>query len=176
MKQNKIIEYLIDNLDKVMTLTENFIYPYKGVDLRNLYPSDYSYNRSLQNLEKRKLIKKVSKNQFALTLQGKLEILKHQQSSKDLKINLKPKNWDGKWRILGFDIPEKDRKLRRQLREYLYILGFRSLQQSIWITPLKIDYQTLKELFQGKIEEKLVFIVTDQISEEEKIKKLFGLK
>jgi len=46
--------------------------------------------------------------------------------------------WDGYWRILIFDIPEKFRQLRDDLRVLINILGFKQLQKSVWITPYKI--------------------------------------
>lgn len=43
--------------------------------------------------------------------------------------------WDGKWRLVIFDLPE-ERKIRREaLRRKLYELGFGQLQKSIYISP-----------------------------------------
>jgi len=46
-----------------------------------------------------------------------------------------PSKWDGKWRIVMFDIPEKLRKGRDALREKLRRLHFEELQKSIWVYP-----------------------------------------
>jgi len=43
--------------------------------------------------------------------------------------------WDGKWRIVTFDIPIKKSNVRDRLRHKLKDLGFGMLQQSIWISP-----------------------------------------
>ncbi len=172
MKYSKIFEYLIENLDKVMTLTENFIYPYKGFDIRKLYEAESSYKRALFSLEKNNIIEKISEDKFRLTLLGKLEILKNQNKA----VVFDPKTWDGKWRILAFDIPETKRRVREKLREYLWILGFKPIQKSIWVTPMDIDYQDFSGLFDEKTKEKLLFIVTNQISEEDKFKKIFRIK
>jgi len=43
--------------------------------------------------------------------------------------------WDGKWRIVAFDIPEKYRDLRAKVRHILRKAGFMRLQHSIWIFP-----------------------------------------
>lgn len=172
MKHNRIFEYLIDHLDRVMTITEDIIYPYKGVDIKHLYKENYTYKRALDSLEKRNYIEKIDKDKFQITLLGKLKILK----AKNQQIDFDLKDWDGKWRILAFDIPEKKRRIREKLREYLIILGFKLIQKSIWITPQKIDFHELQPLFEEKIKEKLLFIITDKISEEDKTKKLFGLK
>ena len=47
----------------------------------------------------------------------------------------KPHKWDGKWRIVFFDIPEKERKARNALREKLRDLGFYELQKSVFVLP-----------------------------------------
>ncbi len=43
--------------------------------------------------------------------------------------------WDGKWRVVSFDLPETERKLRRVFRETLRRHNFGCLQRSLWITP-----------------------------------------
>jgi DNA-binding transcriptional regulator PaaX len=43
--------------------------------------------------------------------------------------------WDGKWRIVLFDIPEKLKKVRDIVRFRLRQLGFVELQHSVWVTP-----------------------------------------
>lgn len=47
----------------------------------------------------------------------------------------KPHKWDGKWRIVFFDIPEKKRKARNALREKLRDLGFCEMQKSVFVLP-----------------------------------------
>ena len=43
--------------------------------------------------------------------------------------------WDGRWRLVLFDIPEHTRGLRLKLRRRLHDLGFGYLQDSVWISP-----------------------------------------
>lgn len=50
------------------------------------------------------------------------------------KMRLIDQKWDGKWRIVIWDIPEKRRMARDLLRYKLKWLGFKQLQKSIWIT------------------------------------------
>lgn len=52
------------------------------------------------------------------------------------KITLgRPTKWDGKWRLLFFDIPEKYRRARDALREKLKGLGLHELQKSVFVYP-----------------------------------------
>jgi len=53
----------------------------------------------------------------------------------------RPKRWDGRWRVLVFDVPEKRRRDRDVLRKTLRRLGFYHLQHSVWVYPF--DCKTL---------------------------------
>jgi len=82
-------------------------------------------------------IKNLEQKQAVLiTKKGKDKILKI-----GFKIKNKKKRKDGKWQMLIFDIPEKKRFLRDLLRENLHLLGYKMLQQSVWVCP----YDVLKE-------------------------------
>lgn len=50
-----------------------------------------------------------------------------------------PAFWDGKWRIVMFDIHERRRKARSQLRSLLSDAGFLRLQDSVWVYPYPCD-------------------------------------
>jgi DNA-binding transcriptional regulator PaaX len=53
---------------------------------------------------------------------------------KNLKIK-RPAKWDGRWRLVFFDIPESKRPARWMLITKLRRLGFQPLQRSVWIHP-----------------------------------------
>ena len=69
---------------------------------------------------------------YQLNKKGKEKIRKFVFN--ELKIN-KPKEWDGKWRLVIFDIPEKYKKNRNALRNKLKDMGFYQCQKSAWIHP-----------------------------------------
>lgn len=50
-----------------------------------------------------------------------------------------PVFWDGKWRILVFDINERRRRIRDQLRRLLQGRGFVRMQDSVWVYPYPCD-------------------------------------
>lgn len=50
------------------------------------------------------------------------------------KMRLEDEKWDGKWRLVIWDIPEKRRNARDLLRHQLKQLGFKKYQQSVWIS------------------------------------------
>ena len=42
--------------------------------------------------------------------------------------------WDGKWRVVVFDVPETRRLARDLLRRNLKVWGFTQWQKSVWVT------------------------------------------
>lgn len=59
------------------------------------------------------------------------------------------KKWDGWWRIVIFDIEEKNKYLRDRVRKKLLELGFGKWQESVYINPHQIT-EELNEYFQEK--------------------------
>jgi DNA-binding transcriptional regulator PaaX len=55
--------------------------------------------------------------------------------------------WDGRWRMVLFDIPEKDKRLRDKLRRHLLARHFGYLQNSVWVSPDPMDFA--REIFKG---------------------------
>ena len=59
------------------------------------------------------------------------------------------KPWDGRWRVVIFDIAEIHRTTRKALREKLRELSFGMLQESVWITPHDVSVD-LREFLESK--------------------------
>lgn len=64
----------------------------------------------------------------------------------------KPREWDNKWRLVIFDIPERYRKTRMALRMKLKEIGFYQCQKSVWIHPFPCleEIEFLKDYFNIK--------------------------
>ena len=86
----------------------------------------------LWRLQKRGLVSK-KKSHYKLTLQG-LKVVRIFQ-----KKEIKEHQWDGKWRLIMFDIPEKRRDERRWLRFQLLIWDYRPIQKSVFIGKQPIE-------------------------------------
>lgn len=98
--------------------------------------------RTLQRLEKQKLVDISDKNGVqivTITNQGRQKVLR--MALDDLEIK-KPKNWDRRWRLISFDLPEKLAKIRKILVEYLSAWGFYPLHKSVYLHA----YPCLKEV------------------------------
>jgi CRISPR-associated endonuclease Cas2 len=63
--------------------------------------------------------------------------------------------WDGIWRLVIFDIPTKRRLRRDALRNQLKRVGFRQLQESVWITPYDcVDFlDTIRSVYKLRDQE-----------------------
>ena len=92
-----------------------------------------------------------------------------------IKQKIKSEKWDGKWRIIFFDVPEKKRRYRDELRSMLKIIGFKEFQKSIWIYPNKVP-QFLKDiLFEECIKQYTRFITTSDIEYDKDLQKMFNI-
>lgn len=95
----------------------------------------YKMNRILQNLEKQKLIDIYEKGEdivMEITEKGKKRILKYKF---DEIVIVRPKKWDGYWRMIIFDIPERYKKGRDALTRKLKEMEIYPLQKSVFICP-----------------------------------------
>jgi phenylacetic acid degradation operon negative regulatory protein len=63
--------------------------------------------------------------------------------------------WDGKWRVISYEIPEKKREIRDRLRREMQGWGLGPWHRSFWLTPHPI-INTLKTLTSQKEEEKYI--------------------
>lgn len=78
--------------------------------------------------------RKGDKSYYALTERGR----RRMEEAAERIYKFKREQWDGQWRMLVYNIPEKKRELRAQIRQELKWLGWGSLTNSVWITPNKI--------------------------------------
>lgn len=87
----------------------------------------------------------------------------------------KPKRWDGKWRVLMFDIPERRKKTRDRIRLLLGEIGFARLQDSVWVYPYDCEdiiALVKSDLFIGK---DLLYLIANALEGDLVLKKHFKL-
>jgi phenylacetic acid degradation operon negative regulatory protein len=113
------------------------------------------FQRQLDILEKKKFLESRTEDGIGrvhqLTEAGRLRAL----GGRDPKLAWR-RRWDKQWRLVIFDIPQKQSSARVRLRRSLGRLGFGYLQNSVWVTPdpleplvdkLKRDQINVKSLF-----------------------------
>lgn len=106
---------------------------------------------TLSGLIKEGLIEKTeAENTYKLTEKGFDELSLEFAFFRYLK-----NTWDGKWRIISYEIPENKREIRDRLRREMQGWGLGPWHRSFWLTPHPV-VNTLKELVSQKEEEKYV--------------------
>ena len=96
-------------------------------------------SQALYYCKKRKIVKfmeKGGKTHMVLTEKGKKRQLSFEWENMIIR---KPASWDGKWRIVMFDFPEKDRGFRDVFRDKLKKLGLLQFQKSVWVYPYECE-------------------------------------
>lgn len=137
-----------------------------------------SLYKTIYDLEKRGLIKTYkNKNErnIVLTREGKKKSASIRLFIKMADIFIGPQKsaWDGRWRIIIFDIPEKYRKMRDELRAHLEILNFFQLQKSVWVHPLPIPKDFFTDFINPTLRSYIRLIVADSIDQEKDLKDYF---
>lgn len=111
--------------------------------------------------------------EIVLNREGSQQALRYQLN--DIVIQ-KPPRWDYRWRVVLFDIPEKQKKLRDALRGRLKQLGLLEFQKSVFVHPYEcrneIDF--VIELYQAR--RFVRFIEAIHIDNELHLKKKFDMK
>ncbi|OGG76586.1 CRISPR-associated endonuclease Cas2 [Candidatus Kaiserbacteria bacterium RIFCSPLOWO2_01_FULL_55_19] len=114
------------------------------------------------------------KKYIRLTDKGE-RVLDIERRRLDLLVN-KPKKWDGRYRLVMFDIPEKRKKIREHLRFEMQEIGFLRIQDSVWIYPYDCEefIALLKaDLHIGK---DILYAVIEEIENDMRIRKHFNLQ
>ncbi|MDE2311740.1 MAG: CRISPR-associated endonuclease Cas2 [Patescibacteria group bacterium] len=139
--------------------------------LRSWHPGDGP--KIIWNLKKSGLVSVSEQNNrkfVKLTKKGELKILMSkaawQSSGK----------WDGRWRLIMFDIPEGSRKQRNLLRQLLKRAGFVMLQGSVFVSPHELNRQAVEYLKQTGLIEFVRMMRVDEMDDDRKLRKRFGLK
>ena len=101
---------------------------------------------------------------------------KREQLSFDLE-NMIPKigKWDGKWRMVFFDVAELERRKRDKFRRFLMQLGMKKMQESVWVSPYDIEKEIkyVREIL--GIPDEVKIGIMEKIENEEDLKEWFEL-
>lgn len=129
---------------------------------------------SVSQLKKRGFITKRS-DTFRLTRRGEKEAFFAHLDAQTVLYKPARQKWDGRWRMIIFDVPEKKRKYRDYLRQMLKTLGFKELQKSAWITPYSIPDFLKELLWEERMKHFTRFITIKEIDYDKDLRKTFGI-
>jgi len=133
------------------------------------------YYFSLRHLNRRGVIEKNKNGIYRLAKHGEKEAFLAHLSTESKMFKPKKQRWDGKWRIIFFDIPEKKRHYRDYLRTILKAVGFKEFQKSTWIYPHPVPNFVKEMLFEENIKHYTRLITTHEIEYDKDLKTMFNL-
>lgn len=138
------------------------------------------YNKSklvylLKRLQMQKMVEVIDDNGIPvlkLTEKGKTKYLKY--NLEQLKL-FRPTSWDGKWRIIIYDIQKEKRQLSEIFRKQLRDLSFLKLQKSVYLTPYpcKNEIEYLRQIHNLPAE--VIYLEAETIENASAYKTYFGL-
>lgn len=152
----------------ILLILEKSIEGYMRFENFTYHPYRYQYGypelkkadlaKALKRLRERGLIELIDDEElvFRLTDQGKDKALWQ-------KIKESNEKWDGRWRLVVWDIPEKRRVARDLLRFKLKQLGFIRWQKSIWASKIDCTDILRKFIKEVGIEDWVMVIESDNI-------------
>ncbi|KKT86563.1 MAG: Repressor in ring oxydation complex/ phenylacetic acid degradation pathway related protein (PaaX) [Microgenomates group bacterium GW2011_GWA1_Microgenomates_45_10] len=141
-------------------------------DLDEYFPS--VVKQAADQLERRGLVK-IEKNETGWVVKiadkGRTQILKYKLEEMKPKVG----KWDGKWRLVFFDVAEPDKRKRDLLRMYLMKLGMKRMQESVFVSPFDVadEIKYLREVLE--IPHGVKMGVLEWIENADKLKEIFDL-
>jgi phenylacetic acid degradation operon negative regulatory protein len=170
-----LLAFLESTTKNVLDITDAFLMSAGSTRrlVRNLGMIDREYYSSMQSLRRSGCIRKINENQFLITPKG---IARAQKFEKEMVVFDK-ENWQGKWILVVFDIPESQRKQRHLLRSVLKRMGLIGLQRSVFIAPFANLEKVLGICREIGVVEYITFFHGDVSSgfDDRKLREKFGL-
>lgn len=142
---------------------------WKEIDRRAL-------NNAINDLYRSKLVDTKDNRDGTFTLvlskEGKEVALRYDLDTMAIK---EPTHWDGKWRIVMFDVPETLKRVRDTLRIHFKQMGFYEFQKSVFVHPhpCKEEIEYIMEFYNAR--RFIRFIIATDIDNSIVLKKHFQL-
>ena len=130
-------------------------------------------NRARNKLIQSGLLEKDKNGYLIITNAGQTKLAEQKLSHYHID---KPKQWDGKWRIITFDIPERRKRIRDQIRQTLFHIGFVRLQDSVWVYPYNCEDLIALLKADMHIGKDMLYLIVDSIEGDTGLRKHFGLR
>jgi len=127
----------------------------------------------LRRLKEQKVVEVISSEQgdiIKITEKGKRKVLNFNLENIQLE-----KKWDGKWRLIIYDVAKERKKERDFLREILKRLNCFQLQKSVYLTPYQCEdeIEYIRQLFGIGDEVKILKVAS--LENEKPYREYFGI-
>ncbi|MGC9610605.1 MAG: hypothetical protein ABSE68_00015 [Minisyncoccia bacterium] len=83
--------------------------------------------------------------------------------------------WDGKWRLVTFDVPCKFDTKRQKIRSLLKEFDFYQLQKSVWICPASLSEKFLGLMINEELDGYCKVMIVDVLEGDEELKRHFRI-
>ncbi len=131
-----------------------------------------SLNRTIYRLKKYGLLEVFEdrgQKRMNLSSQGEIEAFVLKSKVPDIG------PWDGKWRLVLFDIPERSKIERDQLRRLLRMNDFKKFQASVYVSPYPLNRQAILYLKKTGLDKYIRIIRVDDMDDDADLRKQFNL-
>ena len=173
----KVREILLTFCDGINSLEEIFGHKWQRKEAKEYWKwrelDKKNFHNTLYRLEKQGYIERYMKNKknlIKLTPLGKNKSMKY--LIKDTSIQ-PPDKWDGKWRLVIFDVPEDKKKIRDIIRSFLKRWRFFQLQESVFVHPFNCEKEISAIKYIYRLNPYMQFIVAEHIESENDLLKHF---
>ncbi|MFZ1248849.1 MAG: CRISPR-associated endonuclease Cas2 [Candidatus Saccharimonadales bacterium] len=119
--------------------------------------------RVLTYMRSQKLLAENYENGLEITTLGRLRLKRMEYEKLTIPV---PEVWDGQWRLVLFDIPEDHKRVRRLFTDKLKQLGYKYLQQSVWVHPFESRPEITLVCEKLDISRFVTYIITAHIDHE----------
>ncbi len=117
------------------------------------------------------IIKDPKQKIYCLTDEGKKFVAYIQNRYSILK-----KKWDGKLRIVIFDVPEKKKHWRRLIRRELLLMQYQQLQKSVYVGKYPLPESFCKEMEEAGLGSYVFIFTVDKVDRKAEILEMLGDK
>ncbi|MFA6446454.1 MAG: hypothetical protein WCW14_04380 [Candidatus Paceibacterota bacterium] len=173
VKQAVIASIGIAGIITLATIAPNAIQMLEkfGITKKLNRQSKYSYFKTLETLRKQGYVSYSRDNSCVeLTTKGTQYF-----GRTGLSLRSQKHSWDGKWRVLIFDLPEKRKNDRDGLRRLLFKNGFVRLQDSVWVFPFECDEFVTLLKTEYRLGKYLLHIIAQEIEDDKYLKEHFSI-
>jgi CRISPR-associated endonuclease Cas2 len=169
-RDNPITSLILEVLDLDIPLIP-LESPYQWLARRKRH-SRKQYRESIRRLKNTgviDIIKKSNVDFIKITEKGALKVLL--AKARVCKTN----KWDGKWRVLVFDIPEDFHSYRDRFRKLLKQNNFIKLQASVFVSPYPLSRDAIRYLEESGLRNYIRIMKVEEMDNDKDLKQKFGL-
>ncbi len=128
----------------------------------------------LKRLEEQKDVQFITENGetlIKLTDKGRVKLLKYNIDN----MTIEDKSWDGKWRLIIYDIPDRKRTERDIFRRLIKKMEIFQLQESVYLTPYKCDKEIeyIRRYF--GVGQEVIYLTLEKLENDHAYRQYFAL-